>query len=491
MKIYINNEEVVCSNVLEITEEMLQTSSTILDNCYPKSWEETHEYTTQFYFPKDYSKCKIYKDDELIFCGLVKNTGSIELNPREPKYCSLQILDFKALLSEGDTLDFVISNKTIPQAIEQVVQTIASYGFVLGNIEILNPDDIIGAYSTLNKTAYDVFQYLAEISQSRWSTRMVDENTIAIDFYDPTLMPQGTTLEYSQEFFEDNNIEDITFSYNTGDYRNKQIMLSEQVYGDIDYNQEIIADGYAKTFNVQNPIAILKNASVNGTPATIATRDEQEMGITADFYYTPGSTEIVTDNSYLVSTILEFNYTPLVKGRQVVFNNDEVNRVSNQINRNGIISRYENRNDILSSAELQKVGETYIKYKGNVEILLNVKTNNNNLYNVGEIVEFDAPINELSQEYMVKQKITTFYPLTNDIFYQFTLTSSYNSEQAVNYFDNQRAKAEGNIQSGEYITRNIDIENTANIIFDNFTQTEKAFDNDNVLDCQLNAPLIQ
>ena len=71
MKIYINNEEVVCSNVLEITEEMLQTSSTILDNCYPKSWEETHEYTTQFYFPKDYSKCKIYKDDELIFCGLV------------------------------------------------------------------------------------------------------------------------------------------------------------------------------------------------------------------------------------------------------------------------------------------------------------------------------------------------------------------------------------------------------------------------------------
>jgi hypothetical protein len=477
--------------VLEITEEMLQTSSTILDNCYPKSWEETHEYTTQFYFPKDYSKCKIYKDDELIFCGLVKNTGSIELNPREPKYCSLQILDFKALLSEGDTLDFVISNKTIPQAIEQVVQAVASYGFVLGNVEILNPDDIIGAYSTLNKTAYDVFQYLAEISQSRWSTRMIDENTIAIDFYDPTLMPQGTTLEYSQEFFEDNNIEDITFSYNTGDYRNKQIMLSEQVYGDIDYNQEIIADGFSKVFVVQNPIAILKNASVNGTPVSIATKDEQEMGITADFYYTPGSTEISTDNNYLVSTILEFNYTPLVKGRQVVFNNDEVNRVSNQINRNGIISRYENRNDILSSAELQKVGETYIKYKGNAEILLNVKTNNNNLYNVGEIVEFDAPINELSQEYMVKQKITTFYPLTNDIFYQFTLTSSYNSEQAVNYFDNQRAKAEGNIQSGEYITRNIDIENTANIIFDNFTQTEKGFDNDNVLDCPLNAPLIQ
>lgn len=491
MKIYINNEEVVCDNILEITEDMLQTSSTILDNCYPKSWEANHDYTSQFYFPPDYSKCKIYKDDVLIFCGLVKNTGSIELNPREPHFCSLQILDFKALLSEGDTLDFVITNKTIPQAIEQVVQAVASYGFVLGEIEILNPDDVIGAYSTLNKTAYDVFQYLADISQARWGTRMIDENTIAIDFYDPTLMPQGTDLEYTQEFFEDNGIIDMTYSYNTGDYRNKQIMLSEQVYGDIDYSQEIIADGYSKSFVVGNAIAILKTASVNGVSSTIATKEEQEAGIVADFYYTPGSNEITTENSYIAATTIEFGYTPLVKGRQVIYNNTEVQRVGSQINRNGVISRYENRNDILSSEELQKVGESYIKYKGKAEIILNVKTNGVNLYNVGEIVDFTAPITQLNRSYMVKKKITTFIIASNQIIYEYELTSSYNSEQAINYFDNQRAKAEGNIQSGEYITRNIDIENEANIIFDNYTQTEESFADDNVLNCPLNAPLIK
>lgn len=491
MKIYINNEEVVCDNILEITEDMLQTSSTILDNCYPKSWEANHDYTSQFYFPPDYSKCKIYKDNVLIFCGLVKNTGSIELNPREPHYCSLQILDFKALLSEGDTLDFVITNKTIPEAINQIIQAISSYGFVVGNIDILNPDDIIGAYSTLNKTAYDVFQYLADISQSRWSTRMIDENTIAIDFYDPTLMPQGTTLEYTQEFFETNNIIDITYNYNTGDYRNKQIMLSEQVYGDIDYNEEIIADGYSKTFIVENPIAILNAASVNGASATIATRDEQEAGIVADFYYTPGSNEIITENSYIAATNIEFSYTPLVKGRQVIYNNAEVQRIGNQINRNGVISRYENRNDILSSAELQKVGESYIKYKGSAEIILNVKTNDVDLYNVGEIVDFTAPITQLNRSYMVKKKITTFIIASNQIIYEYELTSSYNSEQAINYFDNQRAKASGNIQSGEYIVRNIDIENEANIIFDNLTQAEESFTGDNVLNCTLNVPLIK
>ncbi len=490
MKIYINNEEVVCDNELEITEEMLQTSSTILDNCYPKSWEENHDYISNFYFPLDYSKCKIYKDDELIFCGLVKNTGEIELNPREPHYCSLQILDFKALLSEGDTLDFVISNKTIVEAIEQIVQAVSSYGFIVGNINILNPDDIIGAYSTLNKTAYDVFQYLADISQSRWTTRMIDENTIAIDFYDPTLMPQGATIEYTQEFFEDNNIVDITFNYSTGDYRNKQIMLSEQVYGDIAYTDEILADGYAKTFSVQNTIGTLTSASAGGVPCTIATKDEQEEGVIADFYYSPGSNEITTENSYLAATTLLFTYIPLVRGRQVVYNNPEVSRIASQINRSGVISRYENRNDVLSSRELELIGESYIKYKGAADITLTLTTQNNDLYNVGQIVEFDAPMNELKTTYLVKQKRTMIYFASGDIFYEYILSSNYNVENAINYFDNQRSKANGNIKSGEYIIRNIDIENQNSIIFDNFTQTEGTGQGDNTLNCGLNSPFI-
>lgn len=490
MNIYINGEEVLCDNVLEITEDMLQTSSTILDNCYPKAWEENRDYVSNFYFPKDYSKCKIIKNNELIFCGVVKNTGTISLDPYDPHYCSLQILDFKTFLSEGDTLDFVITDKTITEAITQVVNAIASYGFVVGDINILNPDDIIGAYSTLNKTAYDVFQYFADISQSRWSTRMIDENTIAIDFYDPTLMEEGETIEYNQEWWEEHNVQDLTFSYSTGDYRNKQIMLSDQVYGDVDYTDEILADGYSKTFLVQNNMAILKTATAGGVSCTIATSEEQEQGVVADFYYKVGSNEITTENSYLAATELVFTYTPLVKGRQVIYNNTEVERISNQTNRNGVISRYETRNDVLDSHELELVGESYIKYKGKAEISLTLKTYNEDLYNIGQVVEFDAPLDDLSTTYLVKQKKTTMYFASGDIFYEYVLSSNFNSENAINYFDNQRTKAAGNIKSGEYITRNIDIENVANIIFDNLTQTTLGT-GDNVLNCALNSPFIQ
>ena len=156
IQILINNEGVVCDKNLEINEEMLTTSSIILDNVYPKSWELTHDYVNNFYYPKDFSMCKILQDGNLIFAGMVKNTGNISLNPRHPHYCSVEVLDFKDFLSTGDTLDFVISEKTVTQAIQMIIDTLAPYGFVLGNINIFGADDVIGAYSTQDKTPYDV-----------------------------------------------------------------------------------------------------------------------------------------------------------------------------------------------------------------------------------------------------------------------------------------------------------------------------------------------
>ena len=96
MRMLINNEEVVCDKNFTITEEMLNTSSIVLNNVFPLSWEETKDYVNNFYYPPDYAKCLIYDDnDELIFCGVVKNTGNISLNPRDPHYCNIEVLDFK------------------------------------------------------------------------------------------------------------------------------------------------------------------------------------------------------------------------------------------------------------------------------------------------------------------------------------------------------------------------------------------------------------
>lgn len=492
MEILINNEQVVCSNKLTIKEEMLNTSSTILNNCYPLSWESTKDYT-QYYYPEDYSKCVIYDDNgNLLFCGVAKRTGNISLNPRQFHGCDIQILDFKTFLSEGETLDFVIKDKTVLEAIEQVIEAIKDYGVVLGNVDIDGMDDVIGAYSTAEKTAYDVFNYLADITQSRWTTRLIDENTIAVDFYDPEDMPTGTNLLYTQQFFEQNNIVDIQYNYSTADYRNKQVMLSKEVYANLEYNEQILADGYNKTFLTQNNIYSLGDITVNGTSVTFATNDEKELGIEADFYYSVGKNQIETDNLYVAGTVIGIRYIPLVQGRQVIYNEDEVSRIEANTGRKGVVARYENRNDALSSDELQSIGQSYIRYKGTAEITLTVKTQNSNIWSVGQKVRTqNMPLSQLNVDYMVKSRETEMILTTGDIFYTYTLSSSFNSERDINYFDNQRAKASGNIKSGDFIDRNIDIENKATIVFNNLTITEIEIDGDNVLNCTLNSPLIK
>lgn len=496
IKVYIDNTEVLCDKNIVIEEEMLNTSSVILNNVFPKSWENDKDYVSRFYYPPDYSKCLIYGEDndndnnpDLIFCGIVRNTGNISLNPRYPHYCSLQVLDFKDFLSQGETLDFVLTNITIGDAIQKIVDTVSEYGFVLGNIDIIGADDIIGTYSTLEKTAYDVFNYLADMTQSKWTTRMIDQNTVAIDFYDPTLMPTGTQIEYTTQFFEDYGINDMSFSYSTNDYRNKQIMTSDEVFGAIQQNQTIVADGYQTQFSVEQKIGQIEKITVNGVEKTFIRNTEKDLGQVADFYYTVGEKIFESDTTLNAGQIIIIYYTPIIKGRQIITNTSEINRVATATGRKGVIARYENRSDATTSMELQKIGQAYIQFKGTPEILLTIQSTQNT-WNVGEIVEFDAPLTELTTNYLVKKKTINIIATVDTVFYTYEMSSNFNSENAINYFDNQRAKNSGNIGEGEYIDRNIDIENIANIIFSDTSFSETSPVGDNELNCELNSPFI-
>lgn len=489
MKILINNEEVLCNKDFTISEEMLNTSSVILNNVYPASWEEDKDYVSRFYYPPDYAKCLIYNDEnELIFCGVVRNTGNISLNPRHPHFCDLQVLDFKMFLSNV-ILDFVIDNKTIIEAINQVISYVADYGFVLGNVNLLTPDDIIKAYSTKDKSPYDVFQYITEVSQSRWTTRMVDDDTVAIDFYNPELMDNGVTIDYTNEWFEQYKINDMTFSYGTYDYRNQQIMTSEEVFANIDSTEKIIANGYSQEFTTEQKIANIISITVDGVSKTFITDDMKKLGLEADFYYKVGENSFESHSMLTANQEIIITYTAIVQARQIVSNNNEINRIANTTERNGILARYENRNDATTTRELQLIGESYIKYKGIPEIKLNVNTRSN-IWNVGEKVLFNAPLDKLSTEYMVKSKQINYIATIDEIFYTYELNSNFNSENEINYFDNQRSKVLGNIKEGEAISRNIDFINEANVVFYDTEISEKVINNDNTLESTLESVLI-
>lgn len=159
--------------------------------------------------------------------------------------------------------------------------------------------------------------------------------------------------------------------------------------------------------------------------------------------------------------------------------------------RNGTISQYENRTDVTSSAELQLVGQSYIKFKGIPEITLTI-TSREDFLKLGGKYTFSCPLTKLNGDYLVKTKKTsvTQSATYNWFIYEYELTNSFDVENELNYFDNQRSKTNGNISQGEYIARNVDIENTALIIFDNAELIEVEM-GDNILNAQLNAPFTQ
>ena len=491
IKVYINNEEVLCDKNIVIKKEMLNTSSTILNNVYPKSWETAHDYTTNYYYPLDWGQCKIYNDETLLFSGIVKNTGNISLNPREPHYSSIEVLGYETFLSESDTLDFVIADKTIQEAIEMVIEAVSSYGIVLGNVNIKNPNDIIGAYSCEDKTAYDVLQYLAEISEARWKTTIVDEDTIQVDFYDPDLESSSATIEYTQRYFASNNIIDMEYNYGTRDYRNKQVINSNAVYADILTTETIYSDGYNTSYNLENRVGTISSVTINGVTATFVTKEEYDNGYSGDLIYEYGSNTITLETLQSAATPIVINYTAIVKGREITTNDSEVIRIKSQLNVNGIISRYEDRDDITSSDELLKIANTYMKYKGATEITLTIQNRDKDLFDIGQVVTFDnAPLEELQTTYIVKAKEIDYIVTANCLFYTYTLASNFNSENAINYFDNQRNKRNGNIATGSFIDRNIDLFSSANIIWQNASLEEVEVVGDNRLNSTLNSPFV-
>ena len=497
IRIYIDNEEVVSNKTFEIDEEMLKTSSTILNNCYPASWELDHDYTTRFYYPKDYSKCEIYDGEKLIFTGVVKNTGNISLNPREPKYCSLQILSYETFLSEGKILDYVITQKTVSEAISELISKISDYGIEPGVIAIPpEQDNTIIAYSTLNQSPYDVFQYLSEISACHWGTTYANDK-VYINYYateQEAGMGLGWDLDYAN-LINNKSLINLDWNLNTRDYRNRQVIKSNKVYSAVVTTDNIYSNGYETTYTLTQPVGQMASISVNGNSKTTATKYQKELGIYADFYYDVNSNIIESSDIYNIGDLIEVSYNAIIEGRQVVSNNNEINRISGSTGINGTIERYETRNDVNTNSELSDIANTYLKYKGEPEKTLIIKTQGNDFkIAIGNYINFTiTQFPQLQGRYLCKKKKTIITKTGNDgvVFYELTLTSSENVETAINYFDNQRRKVESNIGAGEFITRNVDINSNALIEFKDTVVNEISVINDNVLNCGLNAPLVQ
>ena len=573
MEIYINNEEVVCDRNLIINESLATANSVILNNVYPKTWEQDRDYVSRFYMPKDYedvlitngkkqsdwnlnnnilirenrliryndSKIRVnstgrmmyvrvipgknywirtlnygrwaeqymyefdkldvntearrrwlvpkgyqwfniipegnyiavtymegeYKEieytnfvirssDDILFSGYVKNSGNINLNPRYPHYATLQALDWSNLLSEGDMLNYVMPSMKISDVLKYLIKDLP--GFYVGTIKIDN-DEVIAPYNCDQKTPFDILEYLAEISGAIWYTSLLDDKVISINLYSPGQLQEHNNIEYTTEYFTDNKIKDITYSYNSQDYRNKQVISNDKAQASTTHTETFLYDG--GNITTEYPIGEITSVMNGDIPYSFA---NVQTGETAYFTYESGSNTVYV-NEIATGFTFTIEYYPIINLRQTAYNLNEIDRISNVYS--GVISRYESRTDTNDANALNRIAQSYIEYKSVPEIILKVQTYDNDLFKLGRQVLFNAPLDDLKTRYLVKSKITEMIVTgeQEQLFYTYELSSSFNDENAINYFDNQRRKQEGNLEGDEYISRYIDIPNQTNIIF--------------------------
>lgn len=603
MQIYIDNEEVICSQKMTIKEQLKNTNSVILNNIYPKSWEQDKDYVSRFYMPKDYSHCKIidenidttteydlsnnineisnrniggntsimyyvessistyvklvpgltyrvtfnnqrtgniafYESDNLnigtlstriayaepgtntyiitptkpyiittkeyksenyvsiekittelsnnlIFSGVIKNSGNINLNPRYPHYSTLQLLDYKTFLSEGDTLNYVLEKQKVSDSIKQITENLD--GFMVGEIKI--NDSEVSAYNCNEKTPYDVFEFLAEITGAIWYTKAVDDNLVLINFYATDQLPIANNIEYTTEYFKNNKIEDIKYSYSAKDYRNKQIIINDNATGRIAQTEYLTYEG--KDLQTIYPISSIVSIKSGTKTYSFTTQTAKNNGQMANFYYKYNSNQIEVETGIGTGKTLEVTYYPVVISRQIAYNQDEINRINEATGRKGIIARYEKRTDTNNEVALSQIAQSYLDYKGVPEVILTVKSYYSDLLELGQRVFFNGPLDDLKTNYLVVEKEINMVTTGNQqlLFFTYKLSSSFNDENAINFFDNQRRKLESNIDEGEFIQRYIDIPNETNIIFFDLSITEIEIPKD-VLDGDLDVELV-
>lgn len=487
---YIAGEEVVCDKEINVAEKLLNTNSTALYNCYPLSWEQDKDYVSRFYFPKDYSKFELVVNGVTAFKGVVKRSKPMNLSPFKPHWASLQVLDYKTFLSEGNQLNFVLKDVTIKQAITQILEAYEGYNFVVGKLNIGDKEnDLIKNYNCNEKTPYDCLSYLADLTQSVWVTRY-DGNNIAIDFYSYENLPTGKYILYDKEYCKNNSIVSIEYMFDSDDYRNVQIVTAEDVQSNLTIQNQFIVNGVEQTFILDEPVSNVQSVTLAGNPITFGV---EETGVDYGLYYKYGSNEVKLKSNNIAGTILRVNYYPVVNGRQKLKNPVEINRIATQNSNIGEIARYEKRDEAYTSQELGLIAQSYLYFKGKQSVTLEVKTINNDMWNIGDTCYFDnnniEALNDLVGNYIVKSKtiqiIQNNANNTAQIFYVYELINNFNFESAVNFFDNQRAKQIGNINDGDFINRYIDFEDSVNIIFDGYTMEDLEVEAQNELDAEL------
>lgn len=319
LKMTIDGEEVVSKNNFTIKEEMLSPSSTILNNTYPKTWEDDKDYTSRFYYPKDYAKLDIQ---------------NFSITPEEAG-TTIDIIG-SATLTDVDTT----KESRVLRLLGQTSQT----GTPTPSSPI--PINVVSGDNEINICGKNLFVPTLKVDDTNISaTRCTvslsgDEYTFSAtgtDMYFGNIVASGTS--YQNVFGTLYDVEDITnlvFKPTNTDFDKNYVCFYDKNKVSLGFNQINNSTGLITPVTNTKYIGfrIGKGASVSGT--SYSTKFQLEKGSTATTY------EPYIGNTYPLYLGVENLFSGTLYNTQVASNGgiaSSTNRIAN-VNVGGTSSTY-------------------------------------------------------------------------------------------------------------------------------------------------------
>ena len=464
-RLFINDEEYLFDDKVSFEFHPTNFSSITFNGVIKKSIINK---LNEVFINREFTFVEIREADGItvLWVGLVNDTGRLSLLPNSLKTFSIKVSDFRKWLSLTKPITTIYINKTPYEILSDLIQKLREPRIQLGSINFDQTSDFtIKAYSTENKTLYQVFKDVMERQTNSVLYFTLNDGVLFINYKSKSQFNVVNPLVLDlkdQVFLANFQILDVEYENDTTDYYNYLTYSSDNVISKVFKTETDLLVNEKTVLLWETPIIVVNDLAytfitdgktgVKRQPIII-NKDEYIKGQFYDFLYSPkqNSLEVNNPNDVDRLTISYYVKTPLSLEAKNV---QEILNISKLSKTNGIVFKQEKFNDISNPDDLLSAVQNDLSKYSKPKKLLTV-TARQLIWDLLDTVHVINASTLIDGFYVVKSLSGSVQSLGSDLFYELTynLQESRNLNTLVNKYDNQSYRDNPVIKDKQIITQ--------------------------------------
>lgn len=464
-RLFINNEEYLFEDQITFEFHPTNFSSITFNDVIKKSLINKID---EVFINREFTFVEIRDKDgvKVLWIGFVNDTGRLSLLPNSLKTFSIKVSDFRKWLSLTKPITKIYLNKSPREILSDLIQKLGEPRIQMGSLNFDQTNDFtIKAYSTENKTLYQIFKDVIERQTNSILYFTFKEGVLFINYKSKSdfenIHPIQLDLKDNQ-FLKDYQILDIEYENDTTDYYNYLTYSSDNVISKI-FKTETNLSIKDKTISLwEIPIIIVNDIEYTfiqdgktglKKQPIILNKEDYIKGQYYDFLFSPKQNvlEVNNPNEADKLTISYYVKTPLsieAKDNQEILNLSRISKT------NGIVFKQEKFNDISNPDDLLTAVRNDLSKYAKPKKTLTV-TCRKLIWNLLDSIKVINANQAIDGFYIIKSLSGSVESQGSELFYNLTynLQESRNLNMLVNKYDNQSYRDNPVIKDKQIVTQ--------------------------------------